>query len=76
MDAEQVVQVEPLLVGCKVAAEILGISKRQFDTMERCGRIGVMPISPFGRRKLYCLAEFREWVNAGCPSREIWQENK
>lgn len=64
-----------ILAGTKKAAELLDISPRFFASMESAGEIGPMPIR-LGSRKLYDVAELKQWAAARCPTRSVWQELK
>ena len=69
--------IEPALVGVDDAASMLGISVTAFKALDRVGQIGPMPIR-IGtlQRRLYSVCELRRWAEAGCPTRERWQEMK
>jgi hypothetical protein len=63
--------VEPLLVGAKQAARLLGVSARHLAGLHSSGRLGPLPVS-LGRRQLWRVAELAVWVQAGCPPRQEW----
>ena len=65
--------VEPLLVGPDGAAALCGLSRSQFDRLERIGRIGPQPVELTQGRKLYRVDDLRRWVAAACPDRKAWQ---
>ena len=69
--------IEPALVGVDDAASMLGISVTAFKALDRVGQIGILPIR-IGtlQRRLYSVCELRRWAEAGCPTRERWQEMK
>lgn len=71
------VKVEPVLVGIESFASMLGISVTAFKTLDRAGQIGPMPVK-LGtlQRRLWSISEIRQWVEAGCPIRHIWQGMK
>ncbi len=66
------VQVEPLLVDSEVAGRLLGISGRAFRQLCDSGRIGPMPVDLGLRRRLWSVAELRDWIKAGAPPRGRW----
>jgi excisionase family DNA binding protein len=67
--------IEPLLVGTKETAQLLGIGVTTFYHLCSSGRIGPMALK-FGKRSLFRIDELREWVKADCPSRDRWQAMK
>jgi len=67
--------IEPLLVSPSEAARLLGISRSLLYQFISDGRFGIVPIS-FGRKRLYRVQELREYVQAGCPQAEKWQQMK
>lgn len=50
---------EPLLIGAKVAASMLGISARSLWALTNAGAI---PVVRLGRRTLYSPAALRSWI--------------
>lgn len=64
---------EPLAVSVNDACLLLGIGRTLFYQMAADGRLGVLPLSLGGRKKLYGVEELRAYVRAGCPNREQWQ---
>ena len=71
------VRIEPVLVGIKDAASMLGISPSTFKSLDRKGGIGPLPVHiSTVKRKLYQVDELRRWALAGCPIREKWQKLK
>jgi|SRR5688572_15477159 len=62
----------PILLSDNEAAALLGISARHLRSLHSQGRLGPLPIR-LGRRRLWPLAELREWVIGGAPSRALWQ---
>ena len=62
---------DPLLGTLPKVAVLTGIPLRTCERLASTGRIGPTPIR-LGRRKLYRLAEVREWVALGCPGRAEW----
>jgi len=67
---------EILLVDSRQAARMLSISVRHFYSMVNSGRFGLMPVQGFGRKKLWSVEEMKDWIRAGCPRREVWQNEK
>jgi hypothetical protein len=66
--------VEPILVGSEDAASMLNISLTAFKALDRAGQIGPMPVRiGMLKRKLWSVSELRQWAEAKCPRREIWQ---
>ena len=65
------VALEPLAVGIKDLARLLGISVATLERWNDSGELGPAGIKKGGRR-LWPLAEVREWVAAGMPRRETW----
>ncbi len=65
------ISIEPLLVGAGDAARILGMSRSYFCSLNQAGFIGPMPIR-FGKKTLWGTDQLRQWVDAGCPQREVW----
>jgi predicted DNA-binding transcriptional regulator AlpA len=62
---------EPLAVGAKELARMLGISVATFWRWDASGELGPPGVRKGGRR-LWPLAEVRAWVTAGMPSRANW----
>jgi predicted DNA-binding transcriptional regulator AlpA len=62
---------EPLTVGAKILAGMLGISVATFWRWDSSGELGPPGIKKGGRR-LWPLAEVRAWVAAGMPNRRTW----
>jgi predicted DNA-binding transcriptional regulator AlpA len=62
---------QPLLVGIKVVAKMLGRSEVSIRRDDDEGRIprSVM----IGGSKRWRLKELRLWVKAGCPARATWE---
>ena len=65
---------EPLLVSKKVAAELVGLSARTWRRMETAGLVPA-PIRCGGSLR-WGVAELAAWVEAGCPSRDRWENEK
>lgn len=62
-----------LLVDAQGAADALKISRAHLYGMHNSGRLGPMPIH-LGRSARWSFAELMNWVQQGCPSRQIWVE--
>ena len=62
---------EPLAVGARDLARILGISEATLWRWDAGGELGPGGVKKRGRR-LWCVAEVKEWVAAGMPSRDAW----
>ena len=65
----------PILVDTVAAAGLLSISPRHLISLDNSGRLGPMPIK-LGARKLFAVEDLKNWVAAGCPARQKWQERK
>ena len=63
--------VEALLVPAHVAGPMCGRSKASWWRDHTAGRIPA-PIK-LGGRSLWRVEELRRWVEAGCPSRTVWE---
>ncbi|HWY86028.1 MAG TPA: hypothetical protein VNX28_04855 [Gemmataceae bacterium] len=63
--------IELLLVDARQAAVLLSISIATFWRWESSGELGPPGTKKVGRR-LWALAELRDWVGAGMPRRETW----
>ncbi len=70
-----VLATEPVLMTVKQAAQMLGISRSHFYSLDRAGRIGPMSID-LGGRRLWRRHELECWVQAGCPRRDIWMRKE
>jgi len=66
-------KMDSLLVSVEDAAKLLGIGKTHFYGLHSSGRLGPMPIK-LGSRSLWNRQELTDWVNAGCPARQLWQQ--
>lgn len=65
---------EPLLVGATGGARLCGVSRPTWDRWSADGSLGPRSIKiGAGGRKLWRVAELREWVGAGCPPRVKWE---
>jgi predicted DNA-binding transcriptional regulator AlpA len=64
----------PLLVSAEQAAMLLGVSRATFWSLNAAGSIP-LPVKLKGcKRTLWRREELIEFVRAGCPAREKWQE--
>jgi len=64
-------EVSPLLLTARQAAETCGKSLRTWRTWDAAGWIP-RPVR-IGRSTLWRADELREWVAAGCPRRAEWE---
>jgi hypothetical protein len=62
---------EPLAVGREQVATLLSIGVATLDRWDAAGLLGPVGAKKAGR-KLWALAELREWVQAGMPGRKEW----
>jgi predicted DNA-binding transcriptional regulator AlpA len=63
---------EPLAVGAREAARLLGVALSTFWRWDSSGELGPRGVKKCGRR-LWALSELRAWVAAGMPRRSEWQ---
>lgn len=66
-------RIEPLLLSFSEAAELLGISRTLLYSMYSDGRLGPLP-HKLGRRSLLNRKSLERWVDAGMPSRRVWEQ--
>jgi predicted DNA-binding transcriptional regulator AlpA len=61
---------EPLAVGAKAAARLCGVSRSLWYSLDSAARVpeGVR----LAGRRVWPLDELRDWLRAGCPSRDRW----
>jgi predicted DNA-binding transcriptional regulator AlpA len=65
---------EVLLVDTLAVAGMLSVSRRHVEDMNR---EGLMPAAiRIGRAVRWSVLELRDWCNAGCPNRSIWESRK
>ena len=65
---------EVLLVGAVGAAQMCGLSER---TWRKLDSQGLLPRAiHVGRRRLWAVDDLRRWSSLGCPSREVFEEQK
>lgn len=67
--------IEPALLTVEQTYTYLGIGKTLFYSMQSSARFGVLPLR-LGKRVLYRRAELDSYIEAGMPSRKVWQEIK
>jgi predicted DNA-binding transcriptional regulator AlpA len=63
--------VEALLVGAEVAGAMCGRSEASWWRDHAAARVPA-PVK-LGGRTLWRVEELRRWVEAGCPSRKVWE---
>jgi hypothetical protein len=68
---QQGADLEPLNIGRVKAARLFGVSPATFDRWDAAGLLGPVA-SKKGGRKLWDLAELREWSAASMPNRREW----
>lgn len=73
--ATQTDQANSLLLNADAAAGMLAISRTLFYEMHSDGRLGPMAIR-FGRCSRWRRDEMVKWVEADCPPRRQWQDQK
>jgi predicted DNA-binding transcriptional regulator AlpA len=61
---------EPLLLDAKQTSALLGIGRTHLYALHSSGRLP-LPLR-LGRRTLWRAEELKNWVLAGCPSRQKW----
>lgn len=61
-----------LLVDARGLAALLGIAPRTVRALNSSGRIP-RPLS-LGRRRLWCVREIEQWLEARAPERSRWEE--
>ena len=64
---------EPLLVDAAGVGTLLGISANMVWKLQATGRLGPLPVR-LGRCVRWRLEELGAWVEAGCPTRDQWQQ--
>jgi predicted DNA-binding transcriptional regulator AlpA len=62
---------EPILIDAKELGRLLGRSRASVDRDDAAGRIP-RPLRIGGSRR-WRLAEIRVWVDAGMPTRDVWE---
>jgi len=66
--------IEPICVGTVEAARLLGVSRSFLCKLSSSGMCPA-PVH-LGERTLWWVAELREWIAAGVPPREQWEQMK
>jgi excisionase family DNA binding protein len=64
-----------LLVDTATVAKLLGVSNKHVINLRQDGRFGLAGIK-LGRRLLFSCSELQEWIAAGAPNRERWDQTK
>jgi predicted DNA-binding transcriptional regulator AlpA len=64
---------DSFLISTQEVWEHLRIGKNLFFKLKSSGQIGPLPIRTLGSKVLWNRKEIGEWADAGCPSREQWQ---
>ncbi len=73
--AVEVIRIEPLAVGPKQAAELLGLSESTFHAHCTAGLIGPQG-AKIGKRRLFSVEELRNWIADGMEPRRKWLQRK
>lgn len=68
-------RLEPLAIDTKEAARLCSISERHFINLDEEGLLGPRAVRLKSSVR-WVLSELREWLNAGCPNREKWDQRK
>lgn len=63
-----------LLLSARLAAESLGISRASFYSLHSAGKVPLP--RRLGKRVLWSVEELKDWIAAGCPCREKWEQLK
>jgi predicted DNA-binding transcriptional regulator AlpA len=64
----------PALVDAITAARFCGISRAKWWELHSSGRVPA-PIRALGPRcPRWRMSELLDWIDHGCPSREIWEK--
>jgi predicted DNA-binding transcriptional regulator AlpA len=63
---------EPLLIGLRELARLLGVSKATAERMKAAGRLP-RPLELSSGCHRWRLSEVRQWVEAGAPPRREWE---
>ena len=64
----------PLAFDAQALAKALNVSLRHVETLHASGRL---PTPLFlGRSRRWVVSEIQEWLRAGAPSRELWEQHK
>ncbi len=68
----EIVQLEPIAVRPKVAAALIGVSLRKFNSMRACGQLP--PAIKCGGCLLYRVSDLRRFVELGFPNLDRFME--
>ena len=60
-----------LLLPAREAATLCGVSQRTWRSWDAGGR--VPQAVEIGRSKFWRRQELEQWIQLGCPGREVWQ---
>ena len=64
------IEIKSELIGVKGLAVLLNVSETSIRRLDRTGKI---PLAlKIGRSKKWSISEVREWLEEGCPTRQIW----
>ena len=63
--------VNTLLLTARDAAQLCGVSQRTWRSWDAGGR--VPRAVEIGRSKFWRRQELEQWIQLGCPAREVWQ---
>jgi hypothetical protein len=66
-----VTTLEPIAVGRAQGAKLFSVSRATWDRWDSSGLLGPVGTKKAGR-KLWVLAELREWAATGMPCRKEW----
>lgn len=69
------IDIAPELLTTAQAAALLGLAPRTFQQQAASGRIGPMPVR-LGRAVRWPRRELCDWIDAGCPPRERWVQQR
>lgn len=63
----------PLAVPASRAASLIGVSRSKFFELHACGKVP-MPVYLGARAPRWRVAELSDWLDAGCPDRQTWDQ--
>jgi predicted DNA-binding transcriptional regulator AlpA len=63
------IQIQPLLLRARDAAEVLGVSQSLFAQLDNMGHVP-QALRIGEKRKVWRYLELVAWTNSGCPKRE------
>jgi predicted DNA-binding transcriptional regulator AlpA len=69
--SDQSAKLDALLLSANAAARLCGRSEASWWRDLSAGRIPA-PVK-LGGRTLWRVLELREWIEAGCPGRQLWE---